>query len=261
MTLVATPAVVLHAFDYLESSRVVRLLTRDAGVVSVLARGARRGGRSGGATSLDLFAEGEARLAVRPTRELQTLAGFDVTAAHTAIGADLDRFTAACMLAELALRLSAGEPNPGMFAAVTGGLASIERECDGAAAIAALAAGWHVVAAAGLGPALDRCAHCDAAIDHGAPAYFSPRAGGTLCGGCVSDHGGGRTLPPAARSAIASWVEGAAGTSRDAADAGNRDTIRAHQRLFREFVTSHLGDERPLRALAAWEHSISPAPG
>ena len=40
MTLVVTEAIVLHAFDYLESSRILRLVTRDAGVRSVLARGA-----------------------------------------------------------------------------------------------------------------------------------------------------------------------------------------------------------------------------
>jgi DNA repair protein RecO (recombination protein O) len=37
----ATDAIVLHAFDYRETSRIVRLATRDVGMVSVIARGAR----------------------------------------------------------------------------------------------------------------------------------------------------------------------------------------------------------------------------
>ena len=41
MSLVVTDAIVLHAFDYLESSRILKLATREAGVRSVLARGAR----------------------------------------------------------------------------------------------------------------------------------------------------------------------------------------------------------------------------
>jgi len=45
MTLLVTDAIVLHSFDYLESSRILRLLTREAGVRSVLARGARRSQR------------------------------------------------------------------------------------------------------------------------------------------------------------------------------------------------------------------------
>ena len=36
MSLVSTEAIVLHAFDYLESSRVLRLATRDAGVRSAI---------------------------------------------------------------------------------------------------------------------------------------------------------------------------------------------------------------------------------
>ena len=40
--IVRTDAVVLHAFDYGETSRIVRLLTRQHGVIGVMARGARR---------------------------------------------------------------------------------------------------------------------------------------------------------------------------------------------------------------------------
>jgi len=57
MTLVVTEAIVLHAFDYLESSRILKLVTRDAGVRSVLARGAKRSRRRFGA-ALDLYANG-----------------------------------------------------------------------------------------------------------------------------------------------------------------------------------------------------------
>ena len=53
MALLVTDALVLHAFDYLESSRILRLATREAGVVSVLAKGARRS-RSRYGSALDL---------------------------------------------------------------------------------------------------------------------------------------------------------------------------------------------------------------
>ena len=49
-----TDAIVLHAFDYLESSRILKLVTRDAGVRSVLARGARKSKKRFGA-ALDLY--------------------------------------------------------------------------------------------------------------------------------------------------------------------------------------------------------------
>ena len=112
--LLDTDAVVLHAFEYLESSRILRLATRDAGVVSALARGARRPkSRFGG--SLDLFTGGVAHLAMRPGRDLQTLSGFDATRARHGLAADLDRFTAASALSELAMRFIGEVPNAAPF--------------------------------------------------------------------------------------------------------------------------------------------------
>src|SRR6266550_5836548 len=94
MALTVTEAIVLHAFDYLESSRIMRLLTREAGVQSVLARGARKSrGRYGSA--LDLFAEGTAQVYVKPNRELPNLAAFEVSSSRSELAPDLGRFPAA----------------------------------------------------------------------------------------------------------------------------------------------------------------------
>jgi DNA repair protein RecO (recombination protein O) len=96
--LLATDAVVLHAFDYMESSRIVRLATRETGVVSVLARGVRRAkSRFGG--SLDLYTGGVAQLIVRSGRDLQSLTAFDVTRSRHQLAASLPRFTAAAAVA------------------------------------------------------------------------------------------------------------------------------------------------------------------
>src|SRR5689334_5304785 len=89
-----TDAVVLHAFDYLETSRIFRLATREAGVLSVLARGARRP-KSRYGTALDLFASGAADIYVKSGRDLHTLAGFEVNRSRAPLAADLERFMAA----------------------------------------------------------------------------------------------------------------------------------------------------------------------
>ena len=87
MSLVVTDAVVLHAFDYLESSRVLRLATREHGVQSVLAKGARRSQkRFGGA--VDLFAEGQAQYYAKAGRDLHTLASMDITRAKRSTSSD-----------------------------------------------------------------------------------------------------------------------------------------------------------------------------
>src|SRR3954469_1652445 len=117
MALSVTEAIVLHAFDYLESSRIIRLLTRDAGVQSVLARGARKSrGRYGSA--LDLFAEGTAQIYVKPNRELHNLASFEISEARSSLGEDVGRFTAASTVSELALRFAGAEASPLLYATV-----------------------------------------------------------------------------------------------------------------------------------------------
>src|ERR687883_1333581 len=94
MPLLTTDAIVLHAFDYSETSRILRLATREAGVQSVLARGARRA-KSRFGSALDLFAQGAAQLYLKEGRDLQTLSGFDVTRARPALADDLGRFAGA----------------------------------------------------------------------------------------------------------------------------------------------------------------------
>ena len=98
-----TEAIVLHAFDYLETSRIIRLMTREAGVQSVLARGA-RGSKKRFGSAMDLFAQGLVEIHMRPNRELQALTSFEVTRARPQLATDVGRFTAGSMIAELALR-------------------------------------------------------------------------------------------------------------------------------------------------------------
>src|SRR6185369_1438860 len=98
MAILATDAIVLHAFDYLESSRILRLVTRDGGVRSVLARGARSSRKRFGA-ALDLYAQGTADLQTKAGRDLDTLAAFDVVRARHQLAADLARFAGASVIA------------------------------------------------------------------------------------------------------------------------------------------------------------------
>jgi DNA repair protein RecO (recombination protein O) len=93
-----TDAIVLHAFDYLESSRILKMVTRDGGVRSVLARGMRRSQRRFGA-ALDLFAQGTAELHSKAGRDLDTLAAFDVNRARPQLAGELARVTGAAALA------------------------------------------------------------------------------------------------------------------------------------------------------------------
>jgi DNA repair protein RecO (recombination protein O) len=247
MPLVETDAIVLHAFDYSETSRILRLATRDAGLQSVLARGARRS-KSRFGSALDLFAQGAAQLHLKDGRELQTLSSFDVTRSRAELGEDLGRFAGASALAELVLRFSGEEDvSVGLFDVLTDALDRLAEAPDGSAVEATLSGAWRLVAELGFAPAIDACASCHTALDPEGDLSFSHRAGGVLCARCSSLYPGERTLPSAARRAIAAWSTGERVSECDERSA------RAHQRLLREFLQQHLSDGRALRAFDAWE--------
>jgi DNA repair protein RecO (recombination protein O) len=246
MSLVVSDAIVLHAFDYLESSRILKLVTREAGVRSVLARGARRSKRRFGA-ALDLFAQGTAELQVKPGRELDTLSGFDVGRARPQLASHMARFTGASTLAELVLRFARDAADPGLFDAVATGLDAIARASAERVRDVTLAGAWSILTELGVAPTIDACAECHDSVAIEGSTMFSHPAGGALCARCSHLARSGRMIPADARAALRDWLGGAEHPLHDA------NEIRAHQRLLREFVREHLADERPLRAFDVWE--------
>jgi DNA repair protein RecO (recombination protein O) len=249
MSLVSTEAIVLHSFDYLESSRVLRLATRDAGVRSAIAKGARRSTRRFGG-GLDLFSRGVAHLYIKPGRDLDILAGFDDLRASIHLASDLRRFAGASAIAELTLRFSReASADTSLYDAVVDSLEAIGSAAPGETRAAVLAGAWRIVAELGFAPTLDECADCHASLGADDVVMFSHPAGGALCGRC-SRVAHGRVLPAAARDAVRAWVAGSPIAVADSAE------VRAHQRLLREFLGEHLTDGRPLRAFDAWAHEV-----
>ena len=249
MTLVTTDAIVLHVQDYLESSRIVRLGTREHGVQSVLARGARRP-RNRFGPSLDLFASGVAQFTLKPGRDLSNLTGFDLTRSRMAIAADLDRFAGASALAELAARFAHADPHDDAFDVLGRSLDEIAEAPPGLSTDHSLAAAWRYVVALGFGPTLDRCCSCDAEVPADRAAPFSHHGGGVVCEKCIRAVSVGRELPADARAALSAWL------SYEQAPPMSDLSRRAHLRLLREFLLHHMGDGRELRALDGWEASL-----
>jgi DNA repair protein RecO (recombination protein O) len=248
MSLIATDAVVLHVQDYLESYRIVRMATREHGVQSVLARGARRP-RSKFGSSLDLFASGVAQFTLKPGRDLSNLSGFDLTRSRMGLAADLDRFAGASALAELALRFAHADADPhdDAFDVLGRSFDEIVNSGAGESTDVAIAAAWRYVAALGFGPTLDRCCSCGSEVSPDRVIPFSHHGGGVVCAKCTRTVPNGRDLPADARAAIAAWL------AHDTVSALGDLDRRAHLRLLREFLHHHMGDGRALRALDGWE--------
>jgi DNA repair protein RecO (recombination protein O) len=245
MSALVTEAIVLHVADYLESSRILRLATREAGLQSVVARGARNSRRRFG-SAIDLFAQGHAQLESRPGRDLHTLVSFDVVDSHPGLAEQMARFSAASAIAEVAMRVVHDDAAPIVFEGLSrafADLSTVDEERSSSVAIAAL---WRLVRDTGFSPSLDHCVECHADVDQSRDAVFSHRAGGVLCPSCASRVSGTRKLPASALHAVRTWLnDGSAELSGVEA--------RAHQRLLREFIGHHLTDGRPMRAFASWE--------
>ena len=243
--MIETAAIVLHAFDYRETSRIVRLATRESGVISAIAKGARRP-KSRFGQGLDLFTSGSAQVVVHLNRDLHTLAGFDASHARPALAGSLHRFNAAAALAEVCLRFGT-EATPGVHDALEAGLDRIGLSDSGAVAAAALAAAWRIVGELGFAPTLESCALCHRDLAPDEDVRFSHRSGGAVCVTCRSLVPGARNLPTSARATLLAWMIGQEIPLRDSA------TAKAHQRLLREFLEEHLGDGRAFPAFHAWE--------
>ena len=246
MPLLVCDAIVLHAFDYLESSRIVRLATREGGVRSALAKGARRSQRRFGC-ALDLFAQGTVQLSMKPGRDLDTMTGFDIAASRPALAEDLGRFAGASAIAELVLHFSTEHADPALFDAIEAALDGIAGADPSHATAAALAGAWRVIAALGFTPSLTECAECHAPVAEEGDAVFSHPSGGVLCARCAALAPGGRRMPAEARQVLRAWTAGRTDVPLEAPAA------RAHQRLLREFLQHHVVDGRPLRAFELWE--------
>ena len=195
MALLVTDAVVLHAFDYLETSRIFRLLTRDAGVQSVLAKGVRRSRKRFG-SALDLFAGGAAQIHTRVGRDLNTLAAFDVERSRSTIALDLGRFTAAAAIGELALRFAGGDSGRGLYDAVTSALDELAEAAPDETREAALAGAWRIA----VESQLMISPPCRSAIPRAAPSAPAARGCTAPAAPCPP--------PPATRSGAGSRESG-----------------------------------------------------
>ena len=242
--LISTPAIILHAFPYGETSRIVRLATRDHGVQSGMAKGAQSAkSRFGG--RLQVLSEGVAQLYLKPGRDLHTLSAFDVTHQRVELAHDLGRYAAAVAAAELVLRFAPADPHPALYDTLAGALdhcVAAPAEAVGRTGLAAL---WQLLVVLGFAPSLDSCARCGGEL--AGSARFGVNDGGFLCRRCaVGTETAGLGSDDAATLRV--LVEG-----RRLPDPMSPRHLLAHRRLLARFVRRHVAEERELGALDFWE--------
>jgi DNA repair protein RecO (recombination protein O) len=238
MSLVTVPAVLLRSHPYSESSLVLRFLTPDHGIVSVLAKGVRKRS-SRGETPLETFQRGALTFLHREERDLHGFRDFKAASSSRPLAGDLLRFSGASFLAELVLSHILQEANPALFEHLVSLLERLGAAPVGELSGLVLSGAWTLLLDFGFPPSLDTCLGCGRPLPGPGFARFDVAGGGLRCGAC-STEGTGPRLGPEAQAALRAMVAGAPPSELRGAP--------AHLSLVERYALHHLDGRRPFHA-------------
>ncbi|MEO8031000.1 MAG: DNA repair protein RecO [Gemmatimonadota bacterium] len=245
MPLLATPAIVLSSLKYGETSKIIRLATRDHGIQSAIAKGALRP-RSRFGAGLQVLCLGNAQLILSERRDLHTLTAFDVLDLPLGLASDLDRYCTATALAEVTARVGPTATHAELFELLREALTLLQSAPAEALESLSLRLVWRLVEELGYQPALGHCVRCGAEIDSEGALIFAPEEGGALCRNCAPATGPAR-LSPDDRAALVALVAGGV----DLPELDSRHAA-AHRRLIARFIRWHVASGHVLPALEFW---------
>lgn len=181
MAIAKASGFIIRGIDYQESSRIVTLLSPRLGKISLLAKGARKiESRTGAALDLlnlveVVFYEGQG---------LKLLKDAAIIESYPALKRDYEHLEAAMHAARsLNILLKDGQRDRRIYHLFAELLAELEGD-GGAPALLLLGFKLKLIDLLGFGPALDHCSLCRRPLDDAAETFFSPEAGGVVCGDC-----------------------------------------------------------------------------
>ncbi|MGH3145612.1 MAG: DNA repair protein RecO [Rubrobacter sp.] len=206
MAVYKSKGIVLRSIRYGEADRILDLYTRDAGLVSAIAKGIRRtksrfGARLEPLSCVDFVAY--------QGRTLDTVTQAETLRSFHGIREDLARFEAAAGMVGSVRALSGGdEADRRVFNLLFNGLDTLEGAVAGFEAVEA-ALGMKLSILAGYAPQLDACLGCETDLDAAdEPLHFAPHLGGVLCAGCRSLTDDAFPLAPGTLDRLRALIEG-----------------------------------------------------
>lgn len=254
MALVETLGTVLSTMPYGETSKIARMATSELGVVSVIAKGARRP-RSKFGVALSSLSSGHATIYPSRLSDLHTLTAFDVVSVPETLARPFERYAAATVLSELMIRFAPHERNPELYQFFSHALAVLTAIPVDGVAVVALRSVWGLVRELGFAPILDRCAKDGAGIPGGLRVAFSPSHGGVLCSRCARGVDAA-ILEPNDLNDLELLIHG-----QGDLPALDHRYLAAHRRLAGRYLRYHLTDGDPLPAVALWLDPSATATG
>jgi len=169
--------IIIRSMDYGEGNKICSLYTREAGKMSVMAKGAKKLNSRHGAIT-QLFTYGQ--YVVYKGSRMGTLNGGEILSSHQKLREDLMKAAYASYLAELLEKLTGeNEPNGMMFEQLLAALKAIEEDKEPSTVLHIME--MKMLALAGYLPELEQCVSCGS--DQGEYG-LSPGNGGLLCRSC-----------------------------------------------------------------------------
>ncbi len=249
MSLITSDGILLRSHQYSESSRILRFLTPDLGIVSLIGKGMRTRGARGEA-SIQTFGEGSITFLYKPERDLHTLREIHPREGSLALGRGVKRFVGASLVAELLLSHNLEEGDRALYEWIRTVLHNLATAEESEVLTWVLAGGWRTLAELGFPPRLSECVRCDRdlsdseaeVIGEGRLFRFDVGAGGVICAQCGKDTALPRVGPSALRD-LEVLVEGRAPSTLRGSS--------AHLSLLERYAEHHLSPRRGFRSFAS----------
>ena len=176
--------IVLKYADYKENDRILTLLTRERGLVSLTARGVRTGKKANASAVKDAYCCGE--FVVYERNRMLYVSSSSLIEAFYPIREDYDRLTAAAQIARMAEKAASNEKNEPLFSLVYHSLSFLAySKVEPVDLVLAFASKLIVVE--GYEPLITRCSVCGRSVLSESSIRFSNSHGGSVCSECAGD--------------------------------------------------------------------------
>ncbi|MFP4353751.1 MAG: DNA repair protein RecO [Phycisphaerae bacterium] len=231
-------SICLRTYDWSETSQVVCFLSRNQGLVRLLAKGSKRAKSKSGGT-LDLLAEGDLVFTTKD-QGLGTLIEFSESVTRKVLRRDPQRLYAALFCLEMVCQtLAEHDPHPEVFDLLHNALGRLDNPDSPIQAVLAYFQ-WRLLRNLGLLGDLDSCVSCGGPVQAGATAFTS-RMGGLLCRTCRSEAAEQVAVDPETRSGLEILASAEAGRRSELAEKTAEKLIR----LLAYHVSQQIG--KPLK--------------
>lgn len=177
-----TQGIVLRTIDYSESDRIVSFITKEAGKITGIAKGARKS-RKRFANALEPFTCLSIVFSQKKGGKMAFIEETAIVDHYPGIRSDLEKSLAAAYFMDLTDQfILEGKRHPDLFYLINRFLGILENEkyTDNMVRFFEL----RFLRLAGYEPILDRCSICNTPLQASLPYSFSPSAGGIRCHTC-----------------------------------------------------------------------------